>query len=318
MNSARKTLFWVVVLLLVGAGFYLVDEKATEQERIVEFNLRMFPFEVADVDEFWINATADGIRARAQRRDGEWWLKEPLTARGDSEDIESLLRNVVEARKDRTLFEQADDAKLRELGLGPPALEMGFIVGGTTTTIQFGGQGPTHNVAYAMLAGDPRVFRIHADVSSEADKQAYDLRDKSILTFDPVKLKRFEMVRPGQPELVVVHDNGKWNITAPNPARAAMDKVLEGLYKIRDSETKAFLGSAPTDRAMHGIDTPRVHLTVFDEQRDEPYVLIVGDKDRKRRGYFAVTNRSDDLIVIEEDLVNYLLSVKDSWQEPQP
>jgi hypothetical protein len=42
---------------------------------------------------------------------------------------------------------------------------------------------------------------------------------------------------------------------------------------------------------------------------------MVGDKDRVRRGYFAVTNRSEEILVIAEDLVNYLLSVKDNWQE---
>ena len=315
MSSARKTLFWLITLLVVGGGFYYFDQQAMQQDKVIEENLKLFPFTVEDVDEFWITNRKDGLEVRVHRLEGKWWLTEPIAARGDEQNIDSMLGNVVLARKDRTLFEEVDALKLRELGLENPAFEMTFRVSGTETTILFGGVGPTHNIAYAMISGDKRVYRVHSDVKAEVDKKVYDLRDKSLLTFDPVKLKRFEMDRRGLPRMVVENDNGRWHLLEPEITRASMENVLEGLFMIKDAEIKAFVGEEVDDQDTYGLLSPRIQLTVIDGQRDEPYILIIGDKDRVRRGYFATTNRDKEILVINEDLVNYLLSVKDSWQE---
>ncbi len=315
MNPARKTLFWIITLLLVAGGFYFYDQRATEQNLQVEESLKMFPFTVEEVDEFLIVSAQAGQVAKVHRENGEWWLNEPIVAKGDAAKIDSVLTNVVLARKDRTLFEEVDANKLRELGLESPELEMAFTVSGKEHRILFGGVGPTHNIAYAMLSDDPKVYRIHSDIKAEANKEVYDLRDKSLLSFDPVKLKRFEMTRRDQPRVVVEHDNGRWNLIEPARANASMENVLEGLYMIKETEIQAFLGEVPENREVNGLASPRIHLTIYDEQREDPYVLIVGDKDRVRRGYFALTNRSEEMLVVTEDLVNYLLSVKDNWQE---
>jgi hypothetical protein len=323
LNSARKTLFWLTALVLAAGGFYFFDQRVMEQDRIIEENLQLFPFTVQEVEAFWINSRKDGLRAKVHRRDGQWWLTEPIVARGDQSKIDSVLSNVVLARKDRTLFEEVDAVKLRELGLETPSIEMVFLVSGIETTILFGGAGPTNNITYAMLSGDPRVYRIHSDVKSEADKTVFDLRDKSLLTFDPVKLKRFEMNRRGQSRIVVEHHEGRWRLIEPSSAQASMENVLEGLFMINNAEVKAFTGDSiagldnpvQDKEATYGLSSPRIKLNIVDEQRDEPYVLIIGNKDRVRRGYFAITNRGEEILVIAEDLVNYLLSVKDNWQE---
>jgi hypothetical protein len=322
LNSARKTLFWFVALLLVAGGLYFFDQQVAEQEQVLEENLKLFPFTVEAVDEFSIHSEQDGLRVKVIRREGRWWLTEPVAAKGDDARIESILSNIVLARKDRTLFDQADAAKLQELGLENPVLEMTFLVSGDETTILFGGAGPTHNVAYAMFSGDPRVYRIHSDVRAEADKGIYELRDKSLLEFDPVKLRRFEMDRRGQPRLVVEHDEGRWHLLEPGKAKASQENVLEGLFMIKDAEIEHFLGvtsgeQESSDLESYGLPSPRIRISIVDEQRKEPYVLIIGDKDRVRRGYFAVTNRSEEIIVIAEELVNYFLSVKDNWRESQ-
>ena len=140
---------------------------------------------------------------------------------------------------------------------------------------------------------------------------------RTILDFDPVKLLRLEMERAGQDRVVVEVEEGRWNLLEPFPARASMTQVLEGLYRIKSSEIADFLGPA-SDRGDDGLLEPRIRLTIVDEQQEEPYVLLVGDKDRVRRGYIARTNATEEVIVIEEDLVNYLLTIKDNWREPSP
>ena len=152
-----------------------------------------------------------------------------------------FLTNIIKARKDAVLFQDPQPAKLEELGLATAELEMGFETSAGSTIIQFGHKGPTHNIAYARFQGDPKVYRIHSDVKQEADKSVYSLRDKTILDFDPLKLSRLDVQRKDSDTIVIEHHKGRWNMLQPHSARAAMEKVLETLYEIKNSQVKEFI-----------------------------------------------------------------------------
>ena len=226
------------------------------------------------------------------------------------------MTNIVTARKDAVLFTQPEPAKLAELGLAAPGVEMGLKSGNSETVIVFGEQGPTHNIAYAMFRGQPEVYRVHSDLRKEASKDALALRDKTILLdFDPVKMRRLEIVKKGAGRVVIEQNQGRWNMLEPATARASQAKVLEYLYGIKNGEIKAFADEAPTDLAPYGLAAPMMQLTVYLEQKETPYILTIGDKDRANRAYFARTNQVKKVFDLEEDLVNTLILNMDKLLE---
>ena len=192
---------------------------------------------------------------------------------------------------------------------------MGLKSGNTETVIVFGEKGPTHNIAYVMFKGKPEVYRVHSDLREEASKDAYALRDKTILDFDPVKMRRLEIVRSGMGKVVIEQDQGKWNMLEPSRARASMAKVLEYLYNIKNGEIKAFADENPSDLAPYGLDSPMLQLTVYQEQKEVPYILTIGSKDRAKRAYFARVNQVKKVFDVEEDMVNTLLLNMDKLVE---
>lgn len=315
MNLTKKTLFWVFILIMLSGSFYLLDQKAEDNRRIAEANLKLLPFSVDEITEFWINDKKEGREIRLVHDDDGWKIVEPLSAKGDDEAIKKLLINVVKTRKDATLFTQPDPAKLQELGLASPDLEMGIKAEGESVTILFGTKGPTHNVAYLMFEGRPEVYRVHSDVKKEAGQGVYALRDKNVLDLDPVKLRRLEVQKSGMARVVIEHHRGKWNMLEPTMGRASMEKVLESLYAIDNAKAKAFADESPTDLAAYGLTSPSLVVTIYEEEKQEPKVLAIGSKDRKRRGYFAKTNQARNVFVVEEDLVNSIVVNMDKWQE---
>lgn len=311
----KKTIFWFIALAALFGASLLIDDRVEEAERVEEANLRLFPFEIDDVVEFWIKTGNNKIRARLAREDDGWRLNQPLLAKGDDEGIAKMLRNIVEARKDAVLFENPDPAKLAELGLAEPNLEITFRTDNGLTTLQFGDKGPTLNVTYGKFKGDAAVYRIHSDVRTEADATVYALRDKSTLAYDPLKLSRLEIARRAKDTVVIVHDRGRWDMIQPERARADHAKVLEILYAIKDTPVKAFIDEEPEDLARYGLEAPIITVTIREQGREEAQVLRIGDKDRTRRGYFANSNTARNVVLLEEKLVNRILAGTDQWKE---
>jgi hypothetical protein len=315
VNFGRKTVFWLIVLSTLCGAFYLFEQKAQNNRRAGVANLRLFPITVDDIAEFWIRHNMKGLELRAIRDQKGWRLVGPISVKGDQEAIEKLLRNVITARKDAVLFAQAEPAKLTELGLEAPEIEMGFMAEGEEIVIAFGASGPTHNIAYAMIRGNPSVFRIHSDVREEARKDVYALRDKTVLDIEPLKMVRFEIERKGTDRVVIEHDKGMWTMLEPRKGPARMEKVVESLYEIGNAQVKAFTDDKAPDLASYGPNSPMLMLTIFQQGREAPYILSIGDKDRANRGYFAWTNQAKNVFVVEEDMVNAILLNMGKWPE---
>ncbi len=315
MNFTKKTLFWVIVLIALSGVFFFYDKKEESVKQLKETELKLLPFAVKDVSEFWINNIKDNHRIKVVRDHNGWQLTEPLSAKGDVKTIDKFLKNIVTARKDAVLFNQVEPAKLAELGLAAPEIEMGLKSGNEETVIIFGEKGPTLNIAYVMFKGKPEVYRVHSDLKKEASKDAYDLRDKTILDFDPVKMRRLEIVKKGTARVVVEQDQGKWNMLEPGVARASMAKVLEYLYTIKNGEIKAFADENPSDLAPYGLSSPMLQLSIYQEQKELPFILTIGDKDRAKRAYFARTNQVKKIFDVDEEMVNTLLLNMDKLLE---
>jgi len=307
VNFTKKTLFWFIVLIALSGVFFFYDKKEEEVKQLKEEQLKLLPTAEKEVSEFWINYIKENRQIKVVRENDAWQLVEPINVRGDAKAIEKLLTNVITARKDAVLFEKVEQPKLEELGLGDPEVEMGLKYANQETVIVFGERGPTNNVAYAMFKGRPEIYRVHSDLKKEVSLDTYDLRDKVILDFDPPKMRRLEIVKKGTPRVVVEQNESKWNLLEPTAEMASMAKVLELLYGIKNGEIKAFADESPTDLAKYGLSSPMLQLNIYQEKKEKPFVLMIGDKDRAKRAYFARVNQMEKVFNVEEDLVNNIL-----------
>ena len=307
MNFTKKTLFWFIVLIALSGVSFFYDKKEEEVKQLKEEQLKLLPTAEKEVSEFWINYIKENRQIKVVRENDAWQLVQPINVKGDAKAIEKLLTNVITARKDAVLFEKVEQPKLEELGLGDPQIEMGLKYANLETVIVFGERGPTNNVAYAMFKGRPEIYRVHSDLKKEVSLDTYDLRDKVILDFDPPKMRRLEIVKKGTPRVVVEQNESKWNLLEPTAEMASMARVLELLYGIKNGEIKAFADESPTDLAKYGLSSPMLQLTIHMERMEKPFVLMIGNKDRAKRAYFAKVGHVEKVFDVEEDLVNNIL-----------
>jgi len=317
MRFFKKTVFWFIALAVIGGAFYLIDKQVEEKKVVEEIKKRLFPFEPKDVAEFQIIRGAENIILRKDR--DNWFLENPLRASADKEVVQKLLDAIINARFEATLFETMSEEKLKEMGIsGKDSLSVTFKVpSGLVKTIVFGNRNPTMNLGFAILKDDPRIFRLTADIRAEADKTVYELRDKTTLAFEPLKIKGIEIKRLGSKIITIDHPSeGKWHITRPKNTVASAIKMTELLYKIKNAKIKAFIDESPRDLAVYGLSAPMLKLSIIDE-KGKQMELIVGGKDKKQRGVFAKRENTQNIFLLEEDFMTDMPKTAEELEETE-
>ncbi|MDH4101554.1 MAG: DUF4340 domain-containing protein [Nitrospirota bacterium] len=308
MSSFRKTLFWLIVLAAVGGVVYVFDTEFEKQEKKTEEAKLLFNFSADSVTGVELRQGEQKIVCKKEK--AGWVLEEPLLALADAGAIEKLLKQALTAKSDAILFENPDPVKLRELQLEKPELEMAFTVQGDSRVhrIFFGSRAPTENVAWAMLEGDARVHRVHADVRAEAERSVYDLRDKTVLPLDPLKMAMVEIVRGDQTVVVEQPSEGRWETMKPVKGIASIPKVMEVLYQIKNAKIKQFIREDVKVEELkeYGLDKPRARFTLWAGEKDLPQALLVGDRDKINRGLFAKRANAPNVFLLEEDFLDVL------------
>src|SRR5262249_17754508 len=103
--SRKKTLVWAVVLLALGAFYYFYEIQGghKSQEAATKREL-LFQFAADEVTGFTVKREQETVRA--EKREGHWYLTEPLAVRGDDQKYRELTRYVADLRYTRIVEEQ--------------------------------------------------------------------------------------------------------------------------------------------------------------------------------------------------------------------
>ncbi|MBI5233683.1 MAG: DUF4340 domain-containing protein [Deltaproteobacteria bacterium] len=317
MRFFKKTVFWVIMLAIVGGSFYLLDKKTEEKKAEAEEKARLLPYTEDDISSFTLKRK-DGTITVEREGDG-WKIASPLFAAGDKKNIDKLVQNLIRAKVDGVLFEDPPQGKLKEVGLEEPYLTLELKGSAAVLkAIDFGDYGPTQNVAFARIVGEKRILRIHSDVRADADKKVYDLRDKTISPFNPTNVKSFD-IRWKEGERIVVNHPGEgvWDVEGLGEGKTDFLKVMEFLIKLKKSEIKDFTDETPESLKPFGLDEPRVRVSFIDE-KGARHTLLLGSRDKQKRGVFAQRGGEKNVFLVEEELMDTVpRSISDLEEKPK-
>jgi Domain of unknown function (DUF4340) len=145
--------------------------------------------------------------------EGKWQITEPKPYRADQEAVAGVLSTLSALSADRVVEDKAADRK--QYGLEEPAAEVD--VG--TRQLMLGDDTPAGGDVYVAVAGDPRVFTVSSYTKTSLGKSLNDLRDKSLLTLNPDKVSRVELLKKGQ-DLEFDRTKDGWQILKPSASPA--------------------------------------------------------------------------------------------------
>ena len=168
--------------------------------------------------------------ALARNGSGAWEILAPKPMAADQSAVDSMLGTFSSLTSERLVDDKAND--LSSYGLAKPSLEVDLTEKSNKIhKLLIGDDTPAGSGAYAMLAGDPRVFTIASYTKSSIDKTATDLRDKRLITLDPDKVSRVELIANKQ-NLEFGRNKDGWQILKPKPLRADSTQVGDLVNKL--------------------------------------------------------------------------------------
>jgi len=167
------------------------------------------------------------------KSNGKWQITAPKALGADQSTVSSLLSTLSSLSSDRLVEDKASN--LNQYGLSEPALEADVTVKDKNPKLLLGDNTPTGSAVYAKLEGDPRVFTIATYEKNNIDKGINDLRDKQLLTVNPDKVSKIELLAKKQ-DIEFGRNKDEWQIVKPKPLRADGMQVDDLVRNLTDAK----------------------------------------------------------------------------------
>ena len=275
MRRGRSTLVLLVVLIGLGAYVFLVDRARpapspvdgdaaaalnVPADKIQEVTIALAGGDVTTI----ANADASGA--------GKWRMTLPAAADVDEAALAAITRSIGNLQVRRVVDEHPSD--LTQYGLDPPRIDVRVKARDRSEShLLFGDRAPAGDELYAKAASEPRVFLVPASAAAAFDKDAWGLRDKAVLEFDPAGVDAVELVASSRRTRLVKRDL-EWFMTQPLDVAADPGMVADLMMKLANEQMQSLVTADSADGAKYGLNPPA--YTVVVEAHGSRATLEVG------------------------------------------
>jgi hypothetical protein len=262
MRGFRSTLILLLVLAGLVGYIYFYEMKRPAQGDKADQKQKVFTVDAGAIEEVDVKSAA-GERTVLRKTGDAWRITAPIAVKADEGEAGGIVTNLASLEIQRVVDEHPTD--LAQFGLAAPRIEVGFKTAGQAqaSSLLLGDKNATGGEVYAKLPGSPRVFLVSAFLESTFNKGTFDLRDKTILSFDRAKVDSLDIVTKDQ-KLAFAKTGDLWTMTSPVAARADQGQVEGAIGSLQTLAMKSIAAPdvAEKDLAKYGLDKPELTATV--------------------------------------------------------
>src|SRR5262249_4302984 len=220
-------------------------------------------FKVDDVNRFTI--TRDSGQTIEIERDGDKWrITKPGNYLADPTQVRQLLSALVNAKV--VDFVADTPASVSQYGLEKPHLLVTVYVGkaGASQSLLFGFKQTEEGKdgIYVRRGERTPVYTVHQWVLSSVDRSLFDLRNKTVFSFEPSQVEQAD-VSVGSEHFQLKRAGGAWNLVEGGKTSSADVPVVERfLDEIRDIKGVSIIADPAPSLAPFGLEPPAVSTTL--------------------------------------------------------
>ena len=297
----QGTAMMSAVFLSLGLYYFFVDLPAGQKEEAEkERSEKILPLEVEQVLEFSLTGTGDPI-ALKRKAPHSWKLIRPLSASGDSAEVETFLSEIENLKKTRVVEENPKDLSI--YGLSAPLLKIHFkFENKKEETLLFGDESPMGGNLYIKRESHPAVMMAPAS-RSQFEKSVYNFRDKTLLNFSTGTIKHIQIISEKK-NLELKKKGDVWEISGDVDAQGDKDAIMNFLQSIQFSRVREFVDENPDSLEPYGLNPPALKL-ILESEQGEIHTLYLGNP-KGEKGYFGKINDSKNIVLVDPKLFDAL------------
>jgi len=297
----QGTAMMAAVFLSLGLYYFFVDLPAGQKEEAEkERSEKILPLEVEQVLEFSLTGTGDPI-ALKRKAPHSWKLIRPLSASGDSAEVETFLSEIENLKKTRVVEENPKDLSI--YGLSAPLLKIHFkFENKKEETLLFGDESPMGGNLYIKRESHPAVMMAPAS-RSQFEKSVYNFRDKTLLNFSTGTIKHIQIISEKK-NLELKKKGEVWEISGDVDAQGDKDAIMNFLQSIQFSRVREFVDENPDSLEPYGLNPPALKL-ILESEQGEIHTLYLGNP-KGEKGYFGKINDSKNIVLVDPKLFDAL------------
>ena len=312
--SFRTTFIIVAILVGIAATYFLFFNEPTDntsqndKPRISEtYDLpreAIQKFRLSYADEAYQTLTV------VKGTDDMWQLTTPFEAHADTTKVHEVLDDFVNKRIRQTL----EVSEYNQYGLEKPTIkvELWKDPNGSSKTFLIGKKGINYSV-YIKEQSEAQIFLIESSALDDLAKSPTDLRDKSVIKFNPDSITEIRFQKPE--ELSCQKEGDSWKMIHPlsvNADTEEIEGILSELHTLQVSTFEADGENVTSLLVKSGLDTPRIQFTLKD--KNNKYGLNIGsavpstsDQDSTDKGYVYVQSvHQGGIYTVADDIIRIL------------
>ena len=308
----KTTIILAIMLALIAGYYYFFEVKRAKQvEEEKEEARKLFHYSAEEVTQLRLTGVEEVILCKKVGE--EWRLEEPVHTKGDQEEIERLISNLLNIKQERLIA--SEPADLKQFGLSPPIAEVSFQVKGNWETLQVGDETPTGVSLYAKKGASNEVMLVSSLARSYVKKEVYDLRDKTIFPFELERVKQFRYRTAQQDVIFQKTEENQWSLLQPLKAKADSDKIQSFLQRLINAQAKEFVEENPEDLGQYRLAPPERELTFWLGEEMAQAMFLIGKRNEDKKSYYARGGQSMVVVLIDEQVFKELPEAIDGWRD---
>ena len=279
----RTTLIIIGLLAGIGIAYFLFFQESPEEQAAAPEKPQLhevYGIPKATVQQIDVSFSEAAYQNLTLRKDatGHWQLETPFPAAADRKKIEQLLDDFLNKRVKQTL----EVPEVAQYGLETPAITLSLWTDQTSPAATFllGEKGINFSV-YVKEKTEAHIFLIESSALDDLTKSPADLRDRSVIQFDPENVSKIELTHIGteSEQVICEKQDGTWHLKHPIQAAADVQEIEKLLSELRASQVSTFeadqaAAARPATLENYGLDSPRTQIKLTDAQNT--YALALG------------------------------------------
>jgi len=251
-------------IMLTNSAFPSGMNKTVDQMRDRE----LMSFKVDDVQKLVI-AHDDGSELVVERDGDKWKIVKPASYEADPTQVRQILTTLGDAKVADFITDAPTNAA--QYGLEKPHLSATVYLrgGGAQESILFGFKQKESGKdgIYVRRGERAPIYTVAPWVMSGVDKTVLNLRDRTVLSFEPSKVETITLNPVDKPQFVIKRaDGGKWNVIEDRkPSPAAVPVVERFMDQIRDLKGNSIIMDPIKSPELFGMDKPALVVTLQDK-----------------------------------------------------